>query len=368
MIHFLIKTILLFVKPKVIIVTGNYAWETTQVIFSVLKSLKFKISKLTFPFSLKTALNIIKSKILIIALRPEEVKNVVKNIPLGQIKIVVVTALGNIPPEDIVFAGEKIKRDKILQFLKKLSPQDFLVLNYDDETAREIDEFVNIKDITFGFDKGADLRVSDVTIDTEGTNFKLNFEGKVIPVWLSHLFGKKHIYAVLAVFGVARNLNINFLEVAKVLKNYQPSAGEGRIIKGVKNTLILDDSKNASLYSMIEALLALKEIGRESRKIAVLGDVIGIGKYSIEAHEAIGEYAAKCADLLFTVGPRAKFIAQGAKQKGFLDESIFSFDTTYQAKLKVQEIIQEGDIILVDGSKEMNMQEIVEEIKEISRK
>ena len=365
MMHLLIKPIFLFAKRKVIIVTGNYAEDTAQAIFCVLKSLKFKISKLTFPFSLKTAFNIIKSKILIVTLKPEEIKSVVRNIPLGQIKIVVVTPLGNIPPEDIVFAGEKIKRDKILQLLKKLSPQNFLVLNYDDETAREIDEFVNMKDITFGFDKGADLRASDVTLDKEGTNFKLNFEGKVIPVWLYHLFGKKHIYAALAVFGVTYNLNINFLEAAKALKNYRPLAGEGQIIQGIKNTLILDDSKNATSYSMIEALLALKEIGRDSRKIAVLGDVIGIGKYSPEAHETIGEYAAECADILFTVGPRAKFIAQGAKQKGFSDENIFSFDTSYQTKLKVQEIIQEGDIILVDGSKEMNMREIVEEIKEI---
>lgn len=367
MTYFLTKTILLFGKQKAIVVAGNYAEDAAQAIFCVLKSLKFKISKLTSPLSLKTALNIAKSKILIIPAEAEEIKKIVKIFPLEQIKIVVVTPLGDIPPEDIVFAGEKIKRDKILQFLKKLSPQKFLVLNYDDETAREIDEFVNIKDITFGFDKGANLRASDVILDTEGTNFKLNFEGKVIPIWLNHLFGKKHIYAALAVFGVAYNLNINFLEVAKVLKNYQPPAGKGKIIKGIKNTFILDDSENASLYSMIEALLALKEIGSESRKIAVLGDVIGIGKYSIEAHEAIGEYVAKCADLLFTVGPRAKFIAQGARRKGLLEENIFSFDTTNEAKLKVQEIIQKGDIILVDGSKEMNMQEIVEEIKEISK-
>ena len=367
MIHFLIKTILLFGKQKAIIVTGNYAEDAAQAIFCVLKSLKFRISKLTFSPSLKTTLNIAKSKILIIPAEAEEIKKVVKIFPLEQIKIVVVTPLGDIPPEDIVFAGEKIKRDKILQFLKKLSPQKFLVLNYDDETAREIDEFVNIKDITFGFDKGADLRASDITLDKEGTNFKLNFEGKVIPVWLNCLFGKKHIYAALAVFGVARNLDVNFLEVVKVLKNYQPSAGKGKIIKGIKNTLILDDSESASVYSMIEALLALKEIGKSSRKIAVLGDVIGIGKYSPEAHEVIGEYAAKCTDLLFTVGPRTKFIAQGARKKGLLEENIFSFDTTHQARLKVQEIIQEGDIILVDGSKEMNMQEIVEEIKEISK-
>ena len=101
------------------------------------------------------------------------------------------------------------------------------------------------------------------------------------------------------------------------------------------------------------------------RKIAVLGDVIGIGKYTIEAHESIGERVAKNADLLFIFGPRAKFIAQGAQEKGLNIEKIFQFDKIEDGKLKLQEEIKEGDLILVDGSKEMAMQKIVEEIRKI---
>jgi len=93
-----------------------------------------------------------------------------------------------------------------------------------------------------------------------------------------------------------------------------------------------------------------------------LGDILGIGKYTIEAHESIGEKVTKSADLLFTVGPRAKFIAEGAIIKGMPKEKIFQFDKIEEAGIALQGERKEGDLILVDGSTEMKMEEIVEEI------
>ena len=135
-----------------------------------------------------------------------------------------------------------------------------------------------------------------------------------------------------------------------------------RLIEGIKSSWILDDSESASVFSMIEAIEILGDLQGFKRKIAVLGDVIGIGKYTIEAHEAIGERVEKNANLLFSFGPRAKFIAQGAIQKGMALEKIFQFDAIDEGKLKLQDEIKEGDLILVDGSKEMRMKKVVDEI------
>jgi UDP-N-acetylmuramoyl-tripeptide--D-alanyl-D-alanine ligase len=94
-----------------------------------------------------------------------------------------------------------------------------------------------------------------------------------------------------------------------------------------------------------------------------LGDVSGIGKYAIEVHESIGEKTAKSADLLFTFGPRAKLIGKGAIVKGMPLEKIFQFDTIDEGMLKLKDELREGDLVLVDGSKEMEMGKIVEAIK-----
>jgi len=237
----------------------------------------------------------------------------------------------------------------------------YLVLNFDDETVREIKDETNLKETTFGFQENADFRATDIKLDT-GTNFKVNYRGNIVPIWLDGLFGKEQIYAALATASVGSIFNLNLVAISQALKKYQSLPGKMRVIEGIKHSRILDDSQSATVSSMIEAIETLGIIPGYTRKVAVLGDVMGVGKYTIEAHEAIGERVAKKADLLFTFGSRAKFIAQGAQNKGMPLEKIFQFDIIDEGKLKLQDEIREGDLILVDGSKEMEMDKIVKEI------
>jgi UDP-N-acetylmuramoyl-tripeptide--D-alanyl-D-alanine ligase len=97
-------------------------------------------------------------------------------------------------------------------------------------------------------------------------------------------------------------------------------------------------------------------------KIAVLGDMLELGKMTEESHREIGALAAECADVLVVVGKRALKIAEGAKEAGYRSDTIFAFDNADQAKNVVEEMISEGDIVLVKGSQSMRMEKIVEEI------
>jgi len=133
----------------------------------------------------------------------------------------------------------------------------------------------------------------------------------------------------------------------------------------MNDSWILDDSESASVYSMVEAIEILGKLEGFKRKIAVLGDIVGVGKYTIEAHEAIGEKVAKNCDLLFTIGSRAKFIAKGAFERGMGSEKIFEFDELKSGVEKLKEEIKENDLVLVDGSKEMKMSEVVNAIRKI---
>ena len=98
------------------------------------------------------------------------------------------------------------------------------------------------------------------------------------------------------------------------------------LLKGIKSAYIINDAYNASPISMEEALKTLTDLPAE-RKIAVLGDMLELGKYSVEAHESIGRLAGKIVDILITVGPRAKFIVESAKFVGLDESRILSFDT-----------------------------------------
>lgn len=335
-------------KPKVIIVTGEGRACAKEAIFQVLKPY-FEIEREIL--LLETDLR--DSTII------EKLKFLIKH---SSLPILVVTQVGDIPPDKIFFAGEKEKTLEIRKLAKSLPIYGYLILNFDDETVREIKDETNLKELTFGFQEGADFRATDIKLNS-GTNFKINYKGNIVPIWLEKLFGKEQIYSALVATAVGTIFDLNLVEISQALKNYQSLPGKMRLIAGIKNSVILDDSESATVFSMVEAIEILGSLQGFKRKIAVLGDVIGIGKYTIEAHEAIGERAAKNSDLLFTFGPRARFIAQGAQEKGMALEKIFQFDTIDEGKLKLREEIKEGDLILVDGSKEMAMTRIVEEIK-----
>ena len=339
------KLIFLLKKPKVVIITGNGRQTAKEAIYQVLNQ-HLKVEK----------------EILVFEVGDKEIKKFeffLKNSPRA---ILVITHIGDIPYDKEFFAGEKEEVKEVTLLAKTLPAQTNLILNFDDETVREINDITNLKTLTFGFGEKADLRASDVRLNM-GINFKVNYKGNIVPVWLEKLFGKEQIYAALSAVAVGTIFDLNLVEISQALKNYFSLPGKMRLIEGQKKSFILDDSESATVFSMVEAIETLGKPEWAKRKIAVLGDVLGIGKYTIEAHEAIGERVTKNCDLLFTVGERAKFIAQGATQKGMPIEKIFQFDTIDEGKLKLQEEIKEGDLILVDGSKEMEMEKIVKEIK-----
>jgi len=336
-------------RPNVVVVAGAGRNTAKEAIFEVL-SAHFKINKDVFICDAgdwsRNDLKFFLSK--------------------SKLPILVVTHMGEYHPEKEFFAGELKDAEEAIELAKSLPSHGQLVLNYDDETVRDIHNQSYAHPLTFGMGARADIKVSDVVLTQFpdiGTNFKINYEGKTVPVWLERLFGKENIYAALAAAAVGETLGLNLVEISVALKRYCGVSGKLKIMDGIKKSFILDDSENASVLSMAEALDIINKIEVPGRKIAVLGDIVGVGKYTIEAHEAIGEKVGRTADLLFTIGDRAKFFAQGAIAKGMEQDNIFQFSDIQRAGIKLQEEIKTGDLVLVDGSKEMDMGEVVLEVK-----
>lgn len=211
-------------KPKVIIVIGEGRLSTREAIFQVLKQYP-RVGKkvLVFETDLKDSGNLEKCKFL------------VKN---SSLPILVASHIGSPPPDKYSFAGDKEKTIKIRELVKKLPPFGYLVLNFDDETVREIKTEANLKEITrapegykpsvrgsalrsftFGFQEEAEFRASDIHLNG-GTNFKLNYKGNVVPIWLEKLFGKEQIYSALAATAVGTILGLNLVEMSQAFKNY----------------------------------------------------------------------------------------------------------------------------------------------------
>jgi len=133
--------------------------------------------------------------------------------------------------------------------------------------------------------------------------------------------------------------------------------------------LVIDDTYNSSPFACESALKTLKEIKTKNtsgRKIAILGDMLELGRHTLEAHQNIGKIAKENLneenDFLMVVGPRAKGIKEGALESGMKKENIFEFLNSVEAGNFIKTFIQKGDIILVKGSQGIRMEHVVEAI------
>ncbi len=286
---------------------------------------------------------------------------------LARPTIGVVTAVGDIPVHVEFFAGPKnLAREKARLIEALPMSSGYAVLNYDDETVLEMRERTRARNITFGFGENAAVRATAMEVregesGPEGINFKLEHNGKIVPVRLYNIFGKSAVYAALAGACVGIALKMNLVEIAEALALIEPPPGRLRLIKGEKQTRILDDTYNASPLAVQMALETLASL-EAKRRIAVLGDMLELGKYSEAAHRAVGEKILNCADIFIAVGERARFIADEARGRGMAPEKTFEFSATTDAAAKLEDILREGDVVLVKGSRAMHMENIVKEV------
>ncbi len=281
--------------------------------------------------------------------------------------ISIITTVGDIPVHVEFYAGpEEVAREKgrLIEFLPS---SGFAILNYDDETVMALKDRTRANVITFGFARGAGVRITNFETKTEGQKpvgiaFKLEYGGSVVPVKMSGVFGRAQGYAAAAAACVGIVFGLNLVKISDSLRDYKPPAGRMRLVSGQKSTFILDDSYNASPMSTHAALDTLKDLPAK-RKIAILGDMTEIGPYTIQAHEEIGRIASEVVDILVTVGHAAKLIAESAVKNGLKKKNVFSFNDVDEAQQPVKEIIKKGDLILVKGSHVMCLDEIVEKLQ-----
>lgn len=297
--------------------------------------------------------------------RPGDIRKLIK---LAPPKIGIFTATSEIPVHVEFFAGPKEIAKEKGELIKNLPKNGFAVLNYDDMTVLDYREKTRAKVITYGFGEGTDIKSSDYKLMFKGENeipegitFKVDYDGKNVPVRIFGGFGKSQVYAVLAALAVGTAMDLNLIELVGQLAQYVPPPGRLKLIEGIKQTWILDDSYNASPMATHEALDLLKDLPAK-RKIAVFGDMLELGKFTEQAHLAVGEKTSKIADLIFTFGSRAKFIAHEAGERGFERNKIFSYLIQGDLMEELKRQIQERDLILVKGSQGMRMEKVVKNI------
>lgn len=384
-------------KPEIIGITGSVGKTSTkEAIYLVLKNkfetrrnLKSFNNEIGLPLTilgLKTAgksiflwtknffhaLGIIffpnkYPKILVLELgadKPDDLNYLLKIIK-PYLKIGIVTKIGTSHLE-FFKKEEKIFQEKS-KLIKALPKQGTAIINFDCPQTKKITELTETEVISFGFDEQADLKASDIIYSSSGISFKVHFKGNVVPMKLLEIFGEHQIYQTLAAIAIGICYNLSLVEIANSLLKFSSLAGRMKLIYGIKQTLILDDTYNASPDSTITALKTISKI-KEAKKIegkiiAVLGDMLELGDFTEQGHRQVGKIAAEISDVIIAVGEKVLFLIDQAKKENFPFEKIFHFSKSEEAGRFIQDkILEKNDLLLVKGSQGMRMEKIVKEL------
>jgi len=236
------------------------------------------------------------------------------------------------------------------------APEGVAVLNYDDPLVRCMAEATQAKVFFYGLSPEADLWADQLqSLGLDGIRLRLHY-GKDLVHLRVPLLGRHSVHTVLRATAVGLVEGMPWQEIVEGLRS--PGAQLRLVsVRGPKDSLILDDTYNSSPPSALAALNLLEDL--EGRRIAVLGDMLELGEYEEEGHLKVGCRAAGVVAHLVTVGERANLFARGARLCGMPPERIHVVEDNDAAVALLREILEPKDVILVKGSRAMQMETIV---------
>jgi len=335
-------------KP-IVAVTGSAGKTTTKDIIAELLAVRFTVGKtagnlnnhIGLPLSLLRIPNTAEIGVMELGMNHSgEIRFLTS---LAHPQVGVVTNVGYAHIENFAdIEGIALAKRELVE---ALGPQGTAILNADDARVAGFRGVHEGRTLTYGISSGADVKAEDVQLYSDGSEFRVRGTK-----FRSSLRGRHGVLNLLAGIATARAFEIAEPELVAAVGKIRPGAmrGERRQWNGIT---ILNDSYNSNpeaATSMIDVLRA--EPAR--RRIAVLGEMLELGRWSEALHEKLGRYAAQSKiDVVIGVHGAARKIVEGAIAEGVNEDSTCFFDNSEDAGYFLRDFAREGDVILFKGSR-----------------
>ena len=384
---FLARAVVRRYRPRIVMVTGSVGKTTTKdavaavlaTRFFIRKSEKSFNSEFGVPFTILGVENpwnnplawisVLKSslallllpnhypKMLVLEVGADKPGDLARILRIATPDVVVVTRLPEIPVHVEAYSSPAEVREEEFSPAHALAPAAPLIICADDPYALESALLTPSRVISYGIASNASVRLSDIDFYAEkgrvvGMTAKISVDDEKGVCKVEGSVGKTQLLPVAAALATAHAFQIPLSEALKALESYEPPAGRGRIFLGKNESIIIDDSYNASPAAVEEALITLKTFPHAVRRIAVLGDMLELGRYSVMEHERISALAGDAADVVFAVGIRARAFALGKAE-------VMTFNNAQDAAIALAEYVRPGDVVLVKGSQSVRTERIV---------
>jgi UDP-N-acetylmuramoyl-tripeptide--D-alanyl-D-alanine ligase len=248
------------------------------------------------------------------------------------------------------------------ELLDMLPADGTAVLNADDAYFDYLAARAQCRVISFGLSERANVRASDLSTDVRtGTTFGLILPGKSRPISVTiKVPGTHNVTNALAAAAVGFSLNLPGALIAQGLARFRPAAMRSQVMthQGVH---IINDCYNANPASMKAALKVLADWAPAHARVAVLGDMLELGRQALPLHREVGQFAAALKlTRLIVCGDLGREIAVGAREAGMSSHAIDQLSDASSAADLLKKTIRQGDVVLVKASRGMRMEQIVQ--------
>lgn len=248
------------------------------------------------------------------------------------------------------------------ELLENIDETGAIVVNADDPRVMAISEGFRGKRVSYGIDHPADVMATGIeNRGLFGTDFILRSEGESREISMK-LPGRHNLENLLAAIAAARIAGITWEGIVGAIEKIAPASHRGEMVE-LRGATIYDDTYNSNPYALSKALELLAKAECSGRRIAVIGDMLELGRTEKKLHYDAGNLAPSGIDLILAVGERARSVIEGATDAGFPRESLFHVADANKAADFLDDLIEEGDLVLLKASRGIGLDRVVERLK-----
>lgn len=235
------------------------------------------------------------------------------------------------------------------EMLEIIDPSGVLIINAEDMNTRKIDmtSFAG-KIIKVGTHPSCHFRASNIQYHQDGMQFSIQHEKRDYQLFVPG-FGEHQVYNALAAIAAVYEMGLTIPDAAVRLKTFRKPNKQLQVKDGINDSIILDDTWSITTTSLEAALKVLKEVGKEKKKVAIIGTITDLGSWGYAIHEQAGELIYRIGvDVLITIGQHASIIAEHAVKMGF-SSPVYTFNNTILVYDLLNKIVDSNTVVLIKG-------------------
>lgn len=230
-----------------------------------------------------------------------------------------------------------------------IQPTGSLILNAEDANTNKLDlSKFRGRIIKIGQHVSCDFRASHIRYSQNGMQFTVHHQTVQHEIFVPG-YGEHQVYNALAAIAAVFELGVTIPEAGLQLRTFRQLNKQLQQFVGINHSILLDDTWSITTTSLEAALKVLKTIGKDKKKIAVIGTITDLGSSGTIIHEQAGELIhAIGVDMLITVGEHASIMAGHALKLG-MNVPVYMFKNSTLAYRLLHDIVDPNTIVLIKG-------------------